>query len=398
MSKALTENQLEIAKNLGDVDALVENWRKLDPKGYANMDDRKARIAAVLQENFVASARKNPHLFSLNDKCRELFNARGVRRMDETTTDSDVADIVAQLLPIISRAVSENPVFNLVNVLPMTAPSANIVYFDVSYGSSGGAYSSGSRVDLNDDPTYSDRTDCTAAARELNMALNRETTTAADKVLGGQICITAEQDAQAQYNISLRERLAMWILKLLEREWARLVTDDLRTMAGNTTSWSATVPAPYSSLNTNEWRKVLVETLITLDAAIREDVYEHSTWLLTTPTSGAIIERIQRPDAPSPVLPGPGSVTLAADQENTRVAGRWAYYQDPFFADNTFLIGVRDPKLVDTAPYYFMPYQMADNVSMLFHPLTQVLEMGAISRASRKMIEPNYFGRLDVTA
>ena len=47
--------------------------------------------------------------------------------------------------------------------------------------------------------------------------------------------------------------------------------DEVRT-AGKTGSWSATAPAPYSSLNTNEWRKVLLETVITVDAAIRKAV------------------------------------------------------------------------------------------------------------------------------
>jgi hypothetical protein len=315
----------------------------------------------------------------------------------DTTVTGDIATIATQILPIITRAVAENPIFSLVDSIVMTGPQANIVYFNTKYGSTGGAYGHGSRVDLNDDPTYSDRANCTDTARELNMEVQKETTTASEKVLGGKICITAMQDASSQYTIALDEVLANEIQRQQNREWARLVTDDLRTMAGNTASWAATAPGPYSSLNTNEWRKVLVETMITLDASIRTDVYEPSEWALSDITTGAILERVQRMYAPMATgNPAHGTIKLGSGEVGNFV-DRWAYYQDPFFAANTILLGRKKCNLVPHSPYYFLPYVFAANVSMLFYPLTQTLEMAAQTRAARKMINNNHFGRLTIT-
>lgn len=390
----------------GGTAKLVEKWSRRDEAGYAHpglQTASKRRLAAVLQQNLLTSMRKNPQQFGVDERARALFRNSDLfegSQLDEVTQGSDVATIALQILPIITRAIAENPIFDLIDTIPMTGPSANLVYFDVLYCSSGGAYSSGSRVDINDDPNYSNRTDCTAAAKELCMTLNRETTTATDKVLGGQICVTAMQDAESQFKVSLKDMLRDRIYRIMVREWARLATDDIRTMAGFTGTWSATAPGPYSSLNTNEWRKVLVETMVTLDASVRGRVYEPTEWILTTPASAAIIERIHRP-----ALQGVSNALVGQAQNLQMISGefgvpydRWMLHQDPYFAANTFLGGRKTFTLVPNSPYYFLPYQFLDNVQELFLPLTQMLQMGGITRAARKMVEPKTYWNLTVTA
>lgn len=389
----------------GGLDSLVAKWSGKDPEGYAlpGLQSRSKRnLAAAMQENAVRSMRRNRHLWGCDTAARELFKGSDLYEgmgLDEVTQGSDIATIALQILPIITRAIASNPIFDLIDTLPMTGPSANIVYFDVLY-CTGGAYSARSRVDINEDPTYSNRTDCTAAANELCMQMQRETTTATDKVLAGQICITAIQDAEAQFRVSLRDMLRDRIYRIMVREWARNCTDDIRTMATYTGSWSATAPGPYSSLNTNEWRKVLVETMHTLDASVRTGVYEPTEWILTTPAAAAIIERIHRPALPAltQALQGQAQNLQMLTGEFGEGYDRWRLYQDPYFAANTFTGGRKTFTLVPNSPYYFLPYQFLDNVQELFLPRTQVLEMGGITRAARKMIEPKAYWTLTVTS
>jgi hypothetical protein len=384
-----------------------------DPEGYSSprLDRRKAILAAQLQANMLRAMQDGRFKAAMNNECRDLFRKNGLLYsqrakaqgvevpgwVQDTTTGSDIATVATTALPVITRAISENPIFDLVETFVTETEKVSIAYFDVLYGSSGGAYSAGSRVDINDDATYSDRIDCVTAGKELNMRVAREESTVQEKVLGGKICITAEQNAR-QWGLSLQEKLAEWILRLHRREWGRLVTNDLRAMAGNTGSWSATAPAPYSSLNTNEWRKVLLETCVTVDAAVRADVYEPTEWMLTDTVTSAILERIQRFYAPMPIGNPMVSTTAQVVGEFGAVIDRWRHYADPYFAANTILLGRRNFTLVPNAPYYFIPFMWAQDIAMLFYPLTQILEMAAQSRAARKMIEPNAYGRVDITS
>lgn len=405
-------------------DELIRKWEALDPAGYADkrLVGHKRLVAAVLQENMARSAQTG--MWSYNTEMYELLRANrmlsehklldrlvresapadqidAIKRRLETTTTSAVPSIAVQMLPLVTRAVAANPIFDLVTTIPMTGPCANIIYEDFLYDSSGETYSSGTRVDTNEDPTYSDRDDCTANANELRAYYQRETMCASEKVLAAQICLAAEQDAQAQFGVSIEERMRAKIFAIMVREWARLVADDIRTMAGNTTTWSQTAPSPYSGLNTNEWRKVLNETVVVGNAMVEADIFEGTTWLLTSPTIWAILERTMRFEAKGTLVLADPTVLRQVTGEFGEKYDRWTVYRDQFFAANTILLGLTTftiPEHEGQSPYYFGAYQMADNVSMLFHPRTQMIELGGQTRAARKMIEPNAYVRIDITA
>jgi len=411
---------------------LVAKWRAIDPEGHAlpGMNDRKRFIAASLCENMERSLRgMTPEGggWSMNAECVDFFRRNEMlreqkflahagrqesvneqlveqlkRAINEATTTASVPSIAIQMFPMVTRAIASNPIFDLVVTIPMAGPSANLVYEDVLYDDNG-AYSDGTRTDNNEDPNFGDRTDCTANAKEIRANYQRETLTATEKVIAAQICLSAEQDAQAQFGVSIEERLRMKIYQLMIREWARLVVDDLRTLAGNGTSYSLTVPAPFTSLNTNEYRKVLAETLVVLDAAVQEDVYEPTTWLIMSPTRWAYLERTLRFEfdrAGSAATPG-NINQVSGEFGRAIMNGRWRVYTDPFYPDASILMGLTQFTVAEhqgQAPYYFGAYQMADNVSMLFQPRSQVIELGGQTRAARKMAEPNAFALLTITA
>jgi len=377
---------------------------------------RKKEMIAVQAEMAERRISDRKMYYELGEKAKMLFRDNGMMmdqkvrsrvqdprraaeiiRMLETTLGSDVATVALQILPIITRAMSFNPILDLVGTFNATGPQVNIVYLDITYASASGTYSAGDRIDINQSVSYSDRTDCTASAKKLNAKLQKELATVTDKVLGADICLPALQDAMNQYGLNLEERLSVAIVMQMIREWSRLVSDDLRTMAGKTGSWAATVPGPYSAFNTSEWRKVLFETMVYVDSQIKNAIYEGTQWAIMNPNIAQVLERVKRFVAsPGGAQNQPGTISMVAGEFGD-LEGRWSYWADPYFADKTILMGRRGSSLVENDFYYWIPYVMADDVRELFEPDTMTLTMGAITRAARKMIVPNAFGRVDIT-
>lgn len=382
-------------------------------RGSAGRKKEQIAVQVEMSERNIASRKM---FYELGDKAQKLFRDNGMMmdqkvrsgvqdpkrqteiiRMLETTLGSDVATVALQILPIITRAMAYNPILDLVGTFNATGPQVNIVYLDLTYASAAGSYSAGDRIDINQSISYSDRTDCTASAKKLNAKLQKELATVTDKVLGADICLPALQDAMNQFGLDLEERLAVAIVMQMIREWARLVSDDLRTMAGKTGSWAATVPGPYSAFPTNEWRKVLYETMVYVDAQIVAAIYEGTQWAIMHPNIAQVLERVKRFVAsPGGAQNQAGSISLVAGEFGD-LEERWSYWKDPYFADKTILMGRRGSSLVENDFYYWIPYIMADDVRELFNPDTMTLTLGAITRAARKMIVPNAFGRVDIT-
>lgn len=320
-----------------------------------------------------------------------------LRALRETTTPSDIATVACQLIAIVTRAMANNPMLGLVGSFNLTQPSGQLVYLDALRAASCGSYSAGSRVDLQDAPDCWDRTVCTDTIAKLNARIQRETATATDKALGADICLPAQQDGLNQWGINLEEFLSQQIMIQMIREWARNVADDVRTMAGNTRTWSSTIPGPFSSLNTNEWRKVLFETVVQLDADIRADIYEGAQWMLVGTALGATMRKVKRFQLNAPAAQDTSGALGRLPGEFGTFEDWLAYWEDPFFAANTVLIGRKGSSQVQNDFYYWLPYVMADDVRMLFDPQTMTIHLGGLTRAARKMVEPNAFGRIDVS-
>lgn len=413
------------------MEQVIEKRAAKDPAGFdpaimdhsffprataAGMQGRKREQIAIMAEISERRVAERSMYYTLGEKAKQLFRQNGmlfdqkvrqrekdaskqdqIIRMLETTLGSDVATIATQILPLITRAMSYNPVLDMVGTFNMAGPSANILYLDLKYASAAGTYSARDRIDINESVAYSDRTDCTASSKKLDATLLKETTTATDKVLGAKLCITAMQDAMNQFGLDLEQRLAVAIMVEMIREWARMVCDDLRTMAGNTASWAATVPGPYSAFNTNEWRKVLFETMVSVDNDVVADIYEPTQWAIMNPNVAKVLERVKRFVAQAGPTQGQAGSISTLTGEFGDAFERWSYWKDTYFADKTILMGRRGSTLVENDFYYFCPYVMADDVRELFDPDTMTLTMGAITRAARKMIEPNAFARIDIT-
>lgn len=407
---------------LTDPKALVEKWSKLD-SNYSQIAPHVRPAVAQLQENAWRSIVANPRGYLPNEDMRALFRHEGVAlvkdpavakmceqlkraRPDafrEDTTTADVAVTALQILPAVTRAFLISPFLGkgLVAVRGLTTPSANIPILDVVYGSAGGAYAADTRVDRYEDPTYSDSTDCMAAPREIDASITRETVSVGLKKLGNDTCIPAIQWADSQWGIDLRSVLRDMIQQVMVREWARNISDAIRTMASFSSTWSQTAPAPYSSLNTNEWRQVFGETLITNDASVRGLIYESTEWIVWTPAVAAILQRLARAIA-KPVM-GPTTQAGALDFATGQFGETWsrfATYEDPFLAANTAIQGrgtlTTTPTPVD--PFMFLAYQMLADVSFLLYPKSQTVEMGGQTQAALKMLVPGAFCTTTVTA
>lgn len=315
----------------------------------------------------------------------------------ETTTPANIATVACQLIATVTRAMANNPILGLVGSFNLTQVSGQLIYLDVIRNASCGSYSTNDRIDLQDSPDCWDRTVCTATIPKINARIQRETATATDKAIGADICLPAQQDALSQWGVNLEEFLSRQIMRQMIREWSRNVADDVRTMAGNTGTWSSTIPGPYSALNVNEWRKALFEAIVELDADIRADIYEGAQWMLTGTALGATMRKIKRFQLNAPAAQDQAGALGRLPGEFGTFEDWLSYWEDPFFAASTVLIGRKGSSQVENDFYYWLPYVLLDDVRMLFDPQTMNIHLGGLTRAARKMVEPNAFGRLDVS-
>ncbi len=309
-----------------------------------------------------------------------------------------------QILPAVTRAFLISPFLSkgLVKTVGLTTPSANIPILDFLYGTNGGVDGAATRLDNQEDPTYSDASDCMADPREIDASITRETVTVSIKKLGNDICVPAIDWANSQWNIDLKGMLRDMIQQVMVREWARNISDAIRTMAGVTASWSLTIPGPYSSLNTNEWRQVLAETIVTMNATARARIFEGFEWGVWTPAVAAILQRSQRAITNLTFngnVTDPSTLGYASGQFGD-VAPGLEMHEDPFLSANTIVLGRKTLQLTPTPvdPFMFLAYQMMADVSFLLYPKAQRIEMGGLTQAALKMLVPNAFGTLSIVA
>lgn len=406
---------------------LLSKWEGFDPKGFDLLKSQRLKLsAAVAVENVMrqAMAPDAKYTWKFNQEARDYFAKEGalaeqvdiryleshkrsaeaapLKRMVETMTTSDVATIARALVYVVVRAFAENPMWNVITTINMASRSVWVAYEDLLWDSTTGAYPQGDRVDLEEDPLYADRGSCTADAALLKLRYQAEQMTAEDKLLGAQVCLSAIQDAQDQYGRNPQEILPARILRELSREIIRKATSDWLNMGTWTASWSQTATGVYTTLSYNEYRKTLGEAILGLSTTIEKAVFEGAQFIDTTIDNYGILKKIlrytvgaipQRSQDPAKLSTVSGEFGETFDEMDL--------FRDPFMDSGKLLMGVKQFTVGDHAgqvPYLLGLLHMADQVAMLYHPGTTVMEMAAQSRYGRKMLYPSGIGTLTVTA
>ena len=120
-----------------------------------------------------------------------------------------------------------------------------------------------------------------------------------------------------------------------------------------------------------------------------------ANFLVCSPTVATIIESI-----PGFASSSDGDVTKASYAFGIQKAGqmnsRYTVYKNPYMTENTILMGYRGAQFLETGAV-FAPYVPLIMTPLVYDPNTFTPRKGLLTRYAKKMIRPEFFGRVFVS-
>ena len=77
------------------------------------------------------------------------------------------------------------------------------------------------------------------------------------------------------------------------------------------------------------------------------------------------------------------------------LAQRWQVYKNPYMTDNKILIGFRGSNFLETGAVY-APYVPLIMTPLIYDPVNFVPRKGVMTRYAKKVVRPEFFGKIYV--
>ena len=276
--------------------------------------------------------------------------------------------------------------------------------------SGGNNYSGSGRGDFEDSGAFS--TPNAAGAQivipEINVRMQSQAITAKTKKLKAVWTPEFAQDLAAYQNIDAEAELTNIMSEYISMEIDLEILDMLiEDAAAATEYWSAINNQVYSNgafaanssafYNTQgQWFQTLGTKIQKVSNKIHQlTLRGGANFLVTSPTIATILESI----------PGFASTNNGeADQMEYAfgvqkigtVNGRYKVYKNPYMTENLILLGYRGSQFLETGAV-FAPYIPLIMTPLVYDPETFTPRKGLLTRYAKKMIRPEFFGRVFVS-
>jgi hypothetical protein len=240
---------------------------------------------------------------------------------------------------------------------------------------------------------------------EINVQLQSQAITAKTKKLKAVWTPEFAQDLNAYQNLDAEAELTNIMSEYISLEIDLEILDMLITDAGaGTEYWSAinnvtldatTLPtASLGFFNTQgQWFQTLGTKIQKLSNKIHQlTLRGGANFIVVSPTVATIIESI----------PGFASNSNgdAADMEyafGVQKAGqfnsRYTVYKNPYMTENTILVGFRGKQFLE-AGAVFAPYIPLIMTPLIYDPTTFTPRKGLLTRFAKKMLRPEFYGKI----
>ena len=77
------------------------------------------------------------------------------------------------------------------------------------------------------------------------------------------------------------------------------------------------------------------------------------------------------------------------------INGRYKVYKNPYFTTNTILLGYKGGQFLETGAVY-APYVPLIMTPLIYDPTTFTPRKGVMTRYAKKMLRPDYYGKIHV--
>ena len=257
------------------------------------------------------------------------------------------------------------------------------------------------RGDFEDNPAGS------ISIPEINVELASEAIVAKTRKLKAQWTPEFSQDLNAYHSIDAEAELTSLLSEYISMEIDLEILDMLiqdavtteRWSAKNNKTWngSAWVPgAPGSEFfNTQgQWFQTLGTKIQKVSNKIHQKTLRGgANFLVCSPTVATILESIPGYAANTD---GDKMDFAFGVQKVGALNGRYKVYKNPYMTENTILMGYRGNQFLETGAVY-APYIPLMMTPLVYDPNTFTPRKGIMTRYAKKMIRPEFYGRIFVS-
>ena len=259
------------------------------------------------------------------------------------------------------------------------------------------------RGDFEDNPAGS------ITIPEINVELASEAIVAKTRKLKAQWTPEFSQDLNAYHSIDAEAELTSLLSEYISMEIDLEILDMLIQDAVTTERWSAKSNKNWNSV-TNAWDTVDVagggfynsqgqwfQTLGTKIQKVSNKIHQKTlrggaNFLVCSPTVATILESIPGYAANTD---GDKMDFAFGVQKVGALNGRYKVYKNPYMTENTILMGYRGSQFLETGAVY-APYIPLMMTPLVYDPNTFTPRKGIMTRYAKKMIRPEFYGRVFV--
>jgi len=295
--------------------------------------------------------------------------------------------------------------------------AGTIVTLIVSSSADNGGDLDSIKVTVPPQPTESDRGDFEdrqgraneddLAIPEVDLQLKSQAIVAKTRKLKAVWTPELAQDLNAYHSVDAEAELTSMLSEYISMEIDLEILDMLISDAQTTAYWSATPGEDYNGSGTNEsawdittfygtrfeWFQTLVQKITTVSNEIHKlTLRGGANFVVVSPKVATILES----------LPGYNS-TPGADASATQFAmgvskvgaidSRYTVYKNPYMTENTILVGFRGSNFLETGAVY-SPYVPLIMTPLVYDPSDFTPRKGVMTRYAKKMIRPEFYGKV----
>jgi len=242
---------------------------------------------------------------------------------------------------------------------------------------------------------------------EINVKMQSQSITAKTKKLKAVWTPEFQQDLEAYQNIDAEKELTNIMSEYISMEIDLEILDMLiEDAAAGTEYWSAnnnqvlnaagtafgTITSAYYNTQ-GAWFQTLGTKVQKLSNKIHQlTLRGGANWIVTSPTVATILESI--PGFASTSNGEASQMEYAFGvQKAGSLNGRYQIYKNPYLTENLMLMGYRGNQFLE-AGAVFAPYVALIQTPIVYDPDTFTPRKGLLTRYAKKMLRPEYFGKI----
>lgn len=328
------------------------------------------------------------------------------------TSGSNVtaADVLQQFTFVSSSAVGTSIVFYVNKALTaFTSPFTYVFEFNK-------ATKDNARGDFESGAAYAvpnAESSANIVIPEINVQMRSEAIVAKTKKLKAQWTPEFAQDLNAYHSLDAEAELTAVMSEYISLEIDLEILDMLiASAAAGTEYWSAVSNEFINATNTaftglsvsaggyyntqGQWFQTLGTKMQKLSNIIHQRTLRGgANFAVVSPTVATILESI-----PGFASTSNGDVTVATYafgvQKMGQINNRYTIYKNPYMKENTILMGFKGSQFLETGAV-FAPYIPLIMTPLVYDPETFVPRKGLLTRFAKKMVRPEFYGKIYVS-